>query len=264
MEPSPYGKDQVYASLSLSTLKKYVEVWDKQRTILPDHLKEITDFQIDCIKKYRSPKFVGILIICELNEKYYIIDGQHRYLSALKLLDQNLIKESEFYFDTMLIQVKNENEIMSNFQLINKLIPVPYYVISPKEIVNKVFEKLHEKYKDQFTNASKVNRPKIDVDNFKNLLRKFFDSDSFNFLNAEDFIRFIENFDYYVKKDIKENGKNSKFINSESSEEQRYKFNFSNQCINSQNYLIFGMKKKDSYNTYWYNWAKEYFEQYKK
>ena len=61
---------------------------DCQRIINNDNVDSIVNYQKDMYIKYGEFKFIGILIIVNFNNNFYLIDGQHRYTAIFKLYNE--------------------------------------------------------------------------------------------------------------------------------------------------------------------------------
>ena len=67
-----------------------------QRIIDINKIDLIIDEQEKMYKEYNNYKFLGVLSLCRMNDKYYLIDGQHRY-SAMKKLYKDYGINFNFY-----------------------------------------------------------------------------------------------------------------------------------------------------------------------
>lgn len=98
---------------------------------------------LDIEKSIRQSKFVyGTLSICELDEKYYLIDGQHRQKAIEKLIGKGIkLNECLLYIH----KVNNEDDIYNLFKIVNDTKP-----LDPKEtpsiIISKAVDKLAKDY----------------------------------------------------------------------------------------------------------------------
>lgn len=62
-----------------------IVLWSKQRDLDRNLVNKIVAGQLEYYNKYGIFTFPGTLVVIDFNEKYYLIDGQHRF-QALKIL----------------------------------------------------------------------------------------------------------------------------------------------------------------------------------
>lgn len=67
-------------------------LWSNQRDLNRNLVDKIVAGQLEYYNKYKSFTFPGTLVVVDFNEKYYLIDGQHRF-QALKIL------HDQYHFD---------------------------------------------------------------------------------------------------------------------------------------------------------------------
>jgi len=116
-----------------------------QRSIDSDQINKIYEYQIRHFEKYNEFFFVNPIIIgCIKNEdKYYIIDGQHR-ISCIRRLSNNY---PTITFPCSILYVDDENELDEKYMAMNQNKPVPL----PTNIEDwKNFTKYVEEYLMQF------------------------------------------------------------------------------------------------------------------
>ena len=117
-------------------LNKYVpDIKDKvvvptfQREQSPDRIRSIGAFIEEEFNKNLIP-ILGMLELCNLDERYYIIDGQHRW-EALK--NHYELTKLMIPFPIILYQVYTVEEMKRIFEIRNKNVPVPNYILNAQE-----------------------------------------------------------------------------------------------------------------------------------
>ena len=119
---------------------KCIEV---QRSLDPEHLQDILKYQINYYKLKQHYFYPTPIIVCKLNDKYTIIDGQHRYESIKTLT--NLYKQRDaFMVPVSIIRVETKDEIIEYFKIINMNKPIPSMILEDTTNwlqVSKGFEK---------------------------------------------------------------------------------------------------------------------------
>jgi hypothetical protein len=164
-----------YFTSSLFKVMNNVEIitWDKQRSLDQDRVNEMGKFFREEYIKFGYIRLRGTIILCKKidlmfpDNKYYLIDGQHRYHSLFRLLQNELIPDIKIRFDILL--VKSDEEIRDEFVNINKSVPVPMHYLTPCDIINLCCDRLKSEFPYAFKQG-KCNRPSIDIDKFKDTL----------------------------------------------------------------------------------------------
>ena len=149
----------------LAKYNKKIFTADVQRPVDKDRIKEITKYQENYFKKNKCFNFLGSIVFCEYNNKYFLIDGQHRYESILKLT--NKTHYPSFNICLEVLKVANEEEIEYYFNIVNKNIYVPELPKGlKKSILINVNNHFLEKYKQFFKNSKKPRKPNIRKNTF--------------------------------------------------------------------------------------------------
>jgi translation initiation factor 1 (eIF-1/SUI1) len=66
-----------------------IELWKNQRDLNRNLVDNIVKSQLEYYKKYKEFTFPGVLVIVNFDDKYYLIDGQHRFESLKILYDKH-------------------------------------------------------------------------------------------------------------------------------------------------------------------------------
>ena len=159
---------------------KYINLIDKlskpdcQRSIDYVHVNDLYKYQIEHYEKFKEFFFPKCVVIGKLNNKYYLIDGQHR-LNCIKRLS-NKFTDIEISVNISLLFLDNETELDNKYIAINKNTPVPL----PKNISDW---KLFTKYIDSYLSNNyskyfkKSNNPRVPNLNKNKLLEYIIEND---------------------------------------------------------------------------------------
>ncbi len=132
-----------------------------QRLEYKDKIKEIVEYQENYFKEKKCFNFLGVINICILQDKMYIIDGQHRYKATLKLHHNGYRNEP---ISVEITKVKSIDELKCNYELLNKNTPLPEFefgIPDDNEIHNEILEHFLDRYGELFSDKVKVRRPNI-------------------------------------------------------------------------------------------------------
>lgn len=173
-----------------------------QRLFHKEKIDEIYNYQKNYYLENKCLNYLGVL---NLNyyireNKFFLIDGQHRYESLKKLLEDN-INDSVFI---EIIKVETLNDIKNNYQIINKNTPLPEftYDITPdiyKNILILFQNKYGKDYDDIFSSdIKKCKRPKISRNRFEEALEYIIIK--LNITNENDLFNKIENLNKKISK----------------------------------------------------------------
>jgi hypothetical protein len=154
-----------------------------QRDIIDQRVSELRTHIKDNISKERSLAF-GCISIVNYNQKYYIIDGQHR-LKAIR--EEYKLNNLIISFNAIIYDAKTKEDMQYYFTSINKGIPIPQFLIDCDNEAERDILKEIQKYistKKGFE-LKKSSRPYTNIDHFMDVLRK---SDIMkNIANIDDF-----------------------------------------------------------------------------
>jgi len=136
-----------------------------QRDVIPSHVEDMRVHIRDSVKAKKEPIF-GAIDLVHLDNKYYLVDGQHRYNAIQK---EYLENETIVPIHAMIYPASNEEELEEVFQVRNKGIPVPSFVLSlketKKELLKKISKFLEKEYPEVFK-YDKFVRPYINTNTF--------------------------------------------------------------------------------------------------
>lgn len=151
-----------------------IQIPNIQRLFHREKIDDICNYQKNYYLKNKKLNYLGVLNINYLikENKYFLIDGQHRYKSMEKL--KNLFKDELVFIEIVLINTINE--LKNNYELINKNTALPEFQY---EISNKIYKdtlilfqnKYGIDYDEIFTiDIKKCKRPKISRNKFEEAL----------------------------------------------------------------------------------------------
>jgi hypothetical protein len=107
---------------SFKKIQSFIEKPDCQRSIDDEHVNKLLSYQIKHYEKYKEFFFPRQIIIGLLNNKFYVMDGQHR-LHCIKYLVTKYQKDIELNVSILIL--KDECELDEKFLAINQNTPVP-------------------------------------------------------------------------------------------------------------------------------------------
>lgn len=177
---------------------------DIQRNIDDDHLNNLIEYQNKYYKENDVYSFPNPIVLCCLNNKLAIIDGQHRLKCIEKLYNDN--KDINFNVLVSVITINNENEYDEYFVAINKNKPVQLYknVNDWKFVIKKIEQYMTGKWHMYMKNTDNPQIPHINIDKMKeymdnnNVIRRIG-------MDADRIIEEIEELNNYYKYNIKNN-----------------------------------------------------------
>jgi len=153
-----------------------------QRLLNDSHIENLTK------KIQNNPQFITPFYIGILNNKKYILDGQHRFyiIKNLKSLLNNNLKLNIIYSN-----FTNENEMFNYFNIINDNLNININKkLNKNQIIEETKKLLFFKYKYYFKLHKRIRKPYIDQEIFDYHLNNYYES--FNINNSEELINKIE------------------------------------------------------------------------
>ena len=138
-----------------------------QRVLDKEHVNELLNYQKEHYIKYKEFFFTNPITICNLDNKEYIIDGQHRLACIQKLCDE---KYPNFKIFLIIIKVNDESEMEEKYISINKNNPVQLFsdIILYKIFYKKIEKYIKNNYEIYLKNTDNPRSPNI---NIKHLLK---------------------------------------------------------------------------------------------
>lgn len=155
-------------SILASKLKQYdIIIPEIQRCIDMNHVDDITHFQINHFREKQQFHFLGFLNIhyCLATERYYLVDGQHRYASIQKL-------HSEMGHDMEIVveyvEVETMDELRQNYKMINQNTILPEFPDDiDGNIPQTVAKTIQQSYSTIWSKSPNTKRPNIYFSHFQ-------------------------------------------------------------------------------------------------
>ena len=146
-------------------LQNKIIIQNEQRIRDDDKVKEIVELQDLYKKKHGHFNFLGSINIHEYNNKYYLVDGQHRFTAMKKLYNSGY---SDLNIDIELTTVENMEELKFNYTMINKNTELPEFPEDiDKNIPEKVAQYFFMEYPNIWTMKKRNIRPRLNKNNFQ-------------------------------------------------------------------------------------------------
>ena len=143
---------------------------DEQRIIVPETINEIEEYQETFFKQHKHFNFLGTLNInfCKEKNKYYLMDGQHRFTAITRLHNKKYHDEK---VKIELITVPTFNDVLENYRVINKNTPLPEWSPNIDENIPKqAFGSIQNQYPNIFKKSKHPKRPFINQNDFQEAL----------------------------------------------------------------------------------------------
>jgi len=143
-----------------------ISIPSEQRIIVPETIVEIEEYQETFFKKYKHFNFIGTINVhfCEERNKFYLMDGQHRYTTIMKLYNKQYHNEK---VSIELITVPTYQHVLENYKLLNKNTPLPEWSPNIDENIPKnVFVSIQNQFPNIFKKNKHLKRPFIRQNDF--------------------------------------------------------------------------------------------------
>lgn len=142
-----------------------------QRLVILDKVADIIEYQLDFRKKNGFFNFNGSLNLHILDDKMFLIDGQHRF----KALEQLYLDHShDIMFFVEITKVATLEELKENYSMINKNTPLPDFsdfTPDSKNMVEAAMEDLQIVFSKVWSKgSSRSRRPYMNFNSFQESL----------------------------------------------------------------------------------------------
>ena len=146
-------------------LRHKIMIPNEQRIRDDDKVKEIVELQDLYKKKCGHFNFLGSINIHEYDNKYYLVDGQHRFTAMKKLENAGY---NDLNVDIELTMVENMEELKFNYAMINKNTELPEFPEDiDKNIPEQVAQYFFMEYPNVWTKKKRNIRPFLNKNNFQ-------------------------------------------------------------------------------------------------
>lgn len=153
--------------IPFSELKNWrVQIPEWQRFLDYDRVEEL----FYCIRQQMKDPVQTTIVLAELQDRFYLIDGQHRYMAYEKLYLQY---RRDINVIVNIVPVESEKEIFEVCRTINNSRPFELPDDPNTFLVAKnITEILHHKYYPYFVSSANPRRPNVNADRFSQCLAK--------------------------------------------------------------------------------------------
>lgn len=137
-----------------------------QRLSDTNKVNEIVEYQKHHFNNKHFYNFLGVLNLhfCIENCKYYLVDGQHRYLSINKLVENF----EDFDVTLEIVIIKTPNEIIENYNILNKNTPLPELSENINKLTHQIiFKHFEVKFDKIWTMSNRPQRPYLNKNHFQ-------------------------------------------------------------------------------------------------
>jgi hypothetical protein len=229
----------------------------EQRIIVPETINEIEEYQETFFKKHKHFNFIGTINVhfCEEDNKYYLMDGQHRYRTITKLFNKQYHDEK---VTIELITVPIYQYVLENYKILNKNTPLPEWSPNIDENIPKqVFVSIQNQFPNIFKKTKNTKRPFINQNDFQEALGYLTEKlnekhpDSHHHITETDLKALVLNKNSQMQKWT---------VESYQQIEKRVKKWTEYKNIADKNQFYLGMYKKNG-QEYHFDWVKEIIQQ---
>lgn len=237
--------------MPLATLRSNMKTYQGQRNLDKTRVSDLVKYQTEQFELYGCYMFPNALIACEVKDqdKWILIDGQHRY-NAMKKLEKQSLKAKysinmplpSILVEIHVIHVENMTEVRREFIHINRCVPVPVSILSPCDIIKSSSEQIGGMFSKAFLDSKRHLRPRILTHEFNDYLIENHVIEDLNISSTEELNTLI----LKTNQSIKDMGldKLLEVLAGNNKKEQEYVKKFWDKC-NEGKHLHIGIIKHD-------------------
>lgn len=160
-----------YKTFKISELMSNFKQTEIQRVVQEERVNEIFTSLRTNLDRNVENILPGVLIVAELKEDLYLLDGQHRFLAYARFYQEC---HRDLKVMVNIITVESKEEMKDIFNLVNNTLPVNQIpeTLSDRKIVNKIIEHFKKKYGKIFSSCQSMRpfRPNIHITQFENCI----------------------------------------------------------------------------------------------
>jgi 5-methylcytosine-specific restriction endonuclease McrA len=188
-----HSKQNINFSLLVNDSKYKLNIPDIQRSVDKVHKNTIVNYQEYHYKNTGQYLFLGQITIVELNDVFYLIDGQHRYVAYKELYKIHPDRIMDICVE--IIKIDKECGIDNLFRVINSSKPNKIHESTTNEykLLNDVVKKFEAKFKSYVKYTSKPRKPNMNIDHLYDHLHKSEIIEKCGFTNSEELLAEIIN-----------------------------------------------------------------------
>lgn len=167
-----------------------LEIPKFQRIPEINKVNDIVMYQLEKLKEKNKTNFLGVLSLNKLEDKYYLIDGQHRF-KALKKLYEKHSHDIEIFIE--IVNIENSSELKENYITLNKNTQLPDLldIETNKVLIEEIIHHFDENYPTILLNKStRIYRPFINFNHFQETLNYLIND--IKILDSKKLIKLIE------------------------------------------------------------------------
>ena len=156
----------VISSFELLKRKNDIIVPYSQRMSDSSKVKEILEYQREYKMRHNCYNYLGVINFhfCHSDKKYYLVDGQHRYLSITELVSEL----EDFKVVIEIVEIDKPDDLVENYNLINKNTPLPELSENINKLTHKiVFQYFEDKFSMAWKSSASPRRPYLNKNHFQ-------------------------------------------------------------------------------------------------
>jgi hypothetical protein len=163
-----------------------------QREVMDQHVNDIIKHQQSFFEANKYYLIMSCIELCRLDNKFFCIDGQHRYYAFCSLYNEDTT--NKFNVDIEIIECNNEEEMIDYFKLINMNKPVPDFLKNYKpNIAIHLKNHIQTTYPQYIKPTERPNRPNINLNKFLDEIQSRYSSKVENMKSPNELIEWFEN-----------------------------------------------------------------------
>lgn len=148
-----------------------------QRDYIQERVDYFYNYIINYMEEYGEFHYLNPIHIAELNDQYYILDGQHRYMAYKKYYEDYCVEEGKDFRLTIIYKkCKDTNEFREYFKELNDHFVTNDLVLELTEMDTKVILKdyIERNYPKHISNSLRPKFPNVNMDQLIGVLMKRF------------------------------------------------------------------------------------------
>ena len=167
---------------------------DIQRLLNQEHCNALIQYQLQYYETYQEYSFPNPIIVCILNGKYAILDGQHRY-ETIKYLSR-AYPDRSMNIILSCINIDSEHEYIELFKAVNKNMPLPPMIQNNTDMWMQIGKKIHTYFIQNYKCYHKASdNPRIPHINFDKMMEYIQTNKIIEKCELQDHQQFIDAFE---------------------------------------------------------------------
>lgn len=173
-----------------------IEIPELQRGKSDERIDILVKRELEYYEKYNTFNFcMSPIVLCQIGNKYFSIDGQHRLYCFRKIME--LQKYNEFDILLSVFKVENEEQMNILFMHINESLPSPLMSnnLDKQKIINDISKYYETKYSEFMKTTTSPQKPNIQLQKFKEKITDLVDKTN----NKDTILKYINNCNNKIK-----------------------------------------------------------------